>query len=1064
MKYLLERVRKTAEALAAQIYVENSPVSGIRIQEGICALPAEADASPDAWQPFGRQDSWGGFEAHAWFQFSIEIPVSLTGRPVCLLLGAGPIIWNGWDATNPQFLVYVNGVARQGVDANHREVLLTESAAAGTIYRIDLQAYGGRAVAKDEQLRLSVDIAAIDRNVEALYWDLHVSSQTLALLSDELPASHAMLEALNGAVNRLDWRNSQSEAFQESVQKAREYLKNEFFDKLCGRSEIVATTVGHTHIDVAWLWTVAQTREKVARSFSTVLALMDQYPEYVFMSSQPQLYAMLKQDHPEIYQRVKARISEGRWEAEGGMWLEADCNVPSGESLVRQLLYGKAFFHDEVDVENHILWLPDAFGYSAALPQILKKSGIDYFMTTKISWNQFNKLPYDTFRWQGIDGSEVLTYFITNTSTPEKNFTTYNGDTDPASVLGTWKRYQQKNINRDVLISFGHGDGGGGPTRGMLETARRLSKGMPGMPTVRMGTARDFFERLQQRVADNPRLPKWVGELYLEYHRGTYTSMAANKRYNRKNEILWGEVEFLSVLSGLLGEVWPKERVDAAWKTILLNQFHDILPGSSIREVYEVCREEYEQLLAEGNSLTAMALNRLSEQVRTKTRQLLVVNTLGFARADLLTFPVPEGMTRPVVLTQAGWCEGQLVQDGDVQSALFSLPEIPAKGYATFPLADAACLEEGLSLVKEDTTAGMLTVSSQLLETRFFRITLDKKGEFVSVYDKQVEREVLASGEKGNALLAFEDRPMQYDNWDIDMFYTEKCWPVDDLASATVLENGPVRGTLRLVRRFAESIITQDIRIYRDIPRVDFKTHVEWQQSQILLKVAFPVDIRTERATYEIQFGHVERPTHWNTSWDWARFEVCGHRWADLSESGYGVSLLNDCKYGHDIREGVMRLTLIKSGIEPNPTTDRGSHDFTYSLYPHAGDWRAAKTLPMAARLNVPLRGVAVDPLGAGTGNEDAATLQRVSFVTCDATHVVVDTIKQAEDGQGVILRLYESEKRRGPVMLTFSNLVAEAQSCNLMELDEMALPVDGHAVRLTIRPLEILTVRIRFA
>lgn len=1133
MKYLVERIRKIADALFPRIYTDRTSIPVLLVREGTYLSPRQADDAAGEWTSFTPKDTWGGFDAHAWFRFDVEISEERAGKPVCLLFGTAPLAWDGWDATNPQFLVFVDGIARQGVDTNHQEVLLCEAAVPGTRYRVDVQAYGGRAISPGETLRLSVDVAGIDREMEALYWDLKVSVESLALLDEDLPARHALLEAVNAAINLLDWRNPEAVAFHDSVRAAREFIHKEVFNTLCGREEVVATSVGHTHIDVAWHWTVAQTREKVARSFATVLALMEQYPEYVFMSSQPQLYAFLKEDQPELYSRVKEQIANGRWEAEGGMWLEADCNVPSGESLVRQLLYGKAFFRNEFGIDNRILWLPDVFGYSAALPQILKKSGIDYFMTTKISWNQFNKLPYDTFTWKGIDGTEMLTYFITNTNTPQHNFTTYNGNTDPASVLGTWKRYQQKDINQDVLIAFGHGDGGGGPTRGMLESARRLSAGVPGIPRVRMGTSRAFFEGLEKKVAGHARLPRWVGELYLEYHRGTYTSMAANKRYNRLCEILWGEVEFLSVLAGRTGPDWPKEAMDAAWKNILLNQFHDILPGTSIREVYENCRVEYEALLAQGRKMVSDALERIAEPfglVGTHDQagaKLLVANTLGQARADLVSLPVPEGFGRPALNVSGARLAGQLVEEDGQPQVLFHVPHVPAKGFSVYPLVEMARTasdtqseipvgQDGQdsrhSMAAQDGEAAQggnaaqdgnaaqnrnaaLTVSAEVLENRFFRILLDDRAQLCSVYDKTAKREVLQKDCVGNALLAFEDRPMQYDNWDIDMYYSEKCWPVDDLQSVTVVESGPLRGVLRVVRRFSESVLTQDIRIYRDIPRVDFKTHVDWQQSQILLKVAFPVDVHTDRATYEIQFGHVERPTHWNTSWDWARFEVCGHRWADLSEAGYGVSLLNDCKYGYDIRDGVMRLTLLKSGIEPNPTTDRGEHVFTYALFPHQGDWREGGTLPMAASLNVPLKGMAIssspvppaklaeavhaiDTIHANdtvhaidtprvAPGESAATPAdepvHISFVSCDASHVVVETIKQAEDGRGFVVRLYEAENRRGPVVLTFSRKVSKARLCNLMEEDGDEAAAAGRKVSLAVKPLEIVTLRICF-
>ena len=407
----------------------------------------------------------------------------------------------------------------------------------------------------------------------------------------------AIESILNDTINYLDLRNPYSKAFYSSLDKAREYITKALYEDMAGYNDIIATCIGHTHIDVAWWWTVEQTREKVARSFATVLKLMDEYPNYKFMSSQPQLYYFLKERYPELYSRLKERVREGRWEPEGGMWVEADCNVTSGESLVRQFIHGKRFFKEEFGVDNRILWLPDVFGYSGALPQIMKKSGIDYFMTTKLAWNQFNKIPYDTMRWRGIDGTEVLAHFITTLGIGQdvsNFFTTYNGLLHPDAIMGGWERYQNKDINNDILISYGYGDGGGGPTREMLETSMRMEKGIRGIPKVRQELTRKYFEELEERVKDNRRLPVWEGEFYFEYHRGTYTSMARNKRSNRKGEFLLMDLEMISILAqDLKGIPYPREELDKLWKTLLINQFHDILPGTSIYEVYEVTKKEY---------------------------------------------------------------------------------------------------------------------------------------------------------------------------------------------------------------------------------------------------------------------------------------------------------------------------------------------------------------------------------------------------------------------------------------------------------------------------------------
>ena len=785
---------------------------------------------------------------------------------------------------------------------------------------------------------------------------------------------------------------------------------------------------------MAWLWTVAQTREKTARSFSTVLKLMEEYPQYKFMSSQPQLYVFLKERYPEVYAQLKRRVEEGRWEPEGGMWLEADCNLTSGESLVRQFLYGKRFFQEEFGVDSKILWLPDVFGYSGALPQIMKKCGVDYFMTTKLSWNQVNEIPADTLRWRGIDGTEVLAHFITTLGIgqPVENFfTTYNGMLHPDAVLGSWERYQNRDLNRDVLIAYGYGDGGGGPTREMLETHLRMEKGLQGLPRTRQAFAGQYFRELEDRVWDDPRLPVWEGEFYFEYHRGTYTSMARNKRSNRKSEFLLMDLELFSVLAGEKVS-YPREELERLWKLVLLNQFHDTLPGSAIREVYEDTKREYAQLQEEGESLLHC---RAQSLVQEAPGTVTLFNTTGFARDDVVCLGAfsggaledGEGRRFPVQQTEEG--------------AVAFVTGLPAKGWKTFRAAEAG------------ETASPFTWEENRLETPFYTVELAEDGTFARLYDKEFAREVLQEGACGNALVAFEDKPMHYDNWDVDAYYREKSWALEDVSSLRWTERGPVRATLEIQRRYGDSFLRQKVRFYADSRRIDFETYVDWHEDQQLLKVLFPLEIHTDEASFDIQFGNVKRKVHRNTSWEKARFESCGQRWADLSEGRYGVSLLNDCKYGHSVEDGVLALSLIKCGREPNPQADREEHFFTYSLYPHQGSWQQGGTQKEALFLNQPVRVL------AGQGAEDS-----FSLVSTTCPHVTLETVKAAEDGDGIILRLYEHENARGPVELTFGRELRAVEECDLLERVQGPVEAEGCRCRVGILPYEIKTLRVHFA
>jgi len=1028
LSLLKQATVRTVVPLSETHYLPTSPAPICRPS----ALPA------DAWRPLQRGDTWGQPMSTVWLRQRVEIPADLQSERVALHLG-----WRA-DATqwSPDMIegqLFVGDTLWAGLDAEHRLAFLPPLDGPTDMF---LQAHVGQPQGFD-----GFELVVLDAAAERLYHTMRVGVHTVVEIGQDTWAGSRLLDRLNHAYNLLDLREGIGPHFRESVNSANEYLDQQLLKGLDGgaRPHIVAT--GHAHLDVAWLWPLWRTRQKAGHTFATVLRLMDEYPDFCFTASTPQVYQFVKDDFPELYEQIKQRVGEGRWEPIGGMWVEADCNVPSGEALVRQFVHGMRFFQEEFGVRDRVLWLPDVFGYSAALPQILRGVGIDTFMTTKISWNQFNRMPNDTFRWRGIDGSEVLTHFVT---TPEphttNNYYTYNGLLTPEDVAGAWREYRQKTINDELLYLAGYGDGGGGPTREQIETARRLER-MPNMPQVRWGTANDYFQRLHERVHSHPQLPVWAGELYLEYHRGTYTGQASTKQNNRQAELLYHDAEFLDAWASTLpGYQSQRATLNEGWKLILLNQFHDILPGSSIRPVYEDAEQQYAEIKRIGGQVRDAALAAL---VAGNDNQLLVVNTLGWERTDPLF--VPEQMI-DAISGRPGSMQPATQLDGTV-GALVVGHSVGAHG--VWPLEE---------LVPE---LPPLTITPTLLENQFFRIALDGNGEISSIWDKRSEREVVEMGQRANALVAFEDRPLNYDAWDIDIFYEEKPYPVQDVQGIKVIEIGPVRGGVEITRRFGNSTITQRILIYSTLARIDFETEIDWHEHQMLLKAAFPVNINASRATHEIQFGAVERPTHRNTSWDMARFETCAQRWVDLGEGDYGVALLNNSKYGHDIHNNVMRLTLLTSGISPDPEADQGEHRFTYALLPHAGDWRAGEVVRRAAELNTPL--LAQPSPHFATLSSPSPTVRRgargegVSFVAVDADYIVIDTIKTAEDGDGVVVRLYEAHNARGAVTLTFARPVVHAEHCNLLEerLDDAA--VDGNTVQFAIKPFEIVTLRVRF-
>jgi len=723
------------------------------------------------------------------------------------------------------------------------------------------------------------------------------------------------------------------------------------------------------------------------------------------------------------------------------MCVESDCNIPNGESLVRQFLFGKRYFRRELASDPQTAWLPDCFGFCYSLPQIMKECGIRRFVTTKLSWNQFTAFPYDTFFWQGVDGTRILCHFIT---TPDRRgWNDYSVDLNPANVKGCWDSYRQQQANNEVLLSFGWGDGGGGPTAEMLENGRRLNA-FRALPYCRQGSVEDYFRDLEQRVSD---LPVWNDELYLQLHRGTYTSQAKIKKQNRECEALLHHLELLSSIAYLRSGWYPQKEINAAWESVLLNQFHDILPGSSIAEVYQDCDQAYEQVRQTGAEIIQQALRRIGPAAADSTDTAMVYNPLSWVRSDLLKIPIDQGAVR-VPCEQDIPLPFQISHDHT--QVLVSMRKLPAMGLRRYALAEAM----GRNAVSSKSS---LRIASDHLENRFFRLRLDETGAIVSLWDKRCDREVIAEGARANRFQIFEDRPMANEAWDIDVFYQNKTIELDDLVSSTPVENGPLRGGLMQRRKFLSSQILQYLYLYDEIPRIDFITEIDWRQHQTLLKTAFPLNIHSSRAAFEIPFGVIERPTHWNTDWDKARFEVAAQKWADLSEGDYGVSLLNDCKYGYDVKDNVMRLTLIKSGIDPDPAADIGLHRFSYALYPHTGDWRIGRTVRMAYEFNYPLM------LFPVRGHVQTAPEQDCSFVTTFSENLLVETVKKAEDRPGLIIRVYETCNQRGNASLIFGEKLKKAVACNCLEEAQGQVDFHDKTLEFYIKPFQLRTFYVEF-
>lgn len=999
---------------------------------------------------------WGGEHCTNWLLTPLRLPEVQAEQSYVLHLYWETIPRDAsspWD-TGPkdglqlqlEATVFLDGVAIGGFDSRHHALVLPDELCDNRLHMMAIRAYTRRAAPFG-----GLAIHTRDKRL----WQLYRLMQTLLdvyLSSGEHSLSaHRLLECLNNTYMRLDLREGwRSKRLVESAYSALNYLQASMQQDLGSVASPNIVVNGHAHLDVGWLWPFWRTRQKIEHTLANVLGLMDRYPHYYYSQSQPQLLQWLKEDAPEIYARVKERIREGRIEPVGAMWVEADCNLPSGESLVRQVLYGTRFLQEEFGITPPLVWLPDSFGFNAALPQIMRGCNINTFMTTKLSWNQFNRVPCDTFRWRGIDGSEVLAHFITAPDVNENAaYYTYNGPLQPTDIVKTWENYQQKSINDRLLYLCGWGDGGGGPAEDQLERVEIMAN-LPDFPGVKMGRITEYFTDLYERVWNHPRLPTWVGELYLEFHRGTYTSQAAIKRANRQAELFYRDVEFLNSWATLYGMPSRQEELRTGWQNILLNQFHDVLPGSSIPEVYIDARFLYQNARSIGEGIRREALAVLTQQMDTRGDTCWLLNTLPWERTD------PVQLSESDAASIAG---GQHSIDWDgAPIILMDGLRLPPYGIADTTTSTQENFDPNSHICR-----AFWMNEQVVLRNDCYELVLNRHGEVCRLRDKRVGREVLAFAQMGNQIIAYEDRPLNFDAWDIEIYYEEKPYELSEAIQMVIIEDGPIRATVEVIRHFLSSCVRQRISLWRDSPRIDFATDIDWHEHDILLKVAFPLAINTTHATYEIQFGSVERPTHRNTSWDWARFEVYAHRWADLSEGGYGVSLLNDGKYGYDIHDHIVRLTLLKSSTRPDPNADQGVHRFTYSLLPHTGDWREAQTVRHAYELNVPTVALE-DAAGLPVSNGDKEPVACQSFLYTNCTHIVVETVKPAEDGDGLIVRLYEAHNQRGDADLIFIANILSAEECNLLEEPTSSATCQGNRLAFRVRPFEIKTFRVRLA
>jgi alpha-mannosidase len=962
---------------------------------------------------------WGAKWEYGWFKGHFVVPKEAAGERLVFFAGSGP-----------EGVVFVNGQVASAHDWGRPYVTLSRCAKAGDRYAILLETYAGHGpincgsgpnpperetVPEPGPTQQTVAESSFGVWCEDAY-QLWLDVEVLLNLRNAIDENSLRVVEIDKALRRFAVVCDFERPWEERAKTFREARKGLQRALKCVNGSTAAQmfAFGHGHLDVAWLWPLAESERKVARTFSNQLALMDEYPDHKFLQSQPHLYRFCKTLYPELYARVKKAVKAGQFIAEGGMWVEADTNVAGGEALIRQFVHGMRFLRAEFGVRCEMLWLPDVFGYSGALPQILRGCGIRYFSTAKIYWNYNggDPFPLETFIWEGIDGSEVVTHLLHG----------YGGDTHPAEVIGRWNRRPQKEISSAMFV-FGHGDGGGGPTRDHVEMLLR-QKDLEGGPRLKFAGPIEFFKDLEKRGVPDAR---YVGELYFQAHRGTYTSQARTKRGNRKAELALREAEFWGAAAVAMRKYeYPAAEMDEAWKQTLLCQFHDILPGSSIHRVYEEAEATHAKVIDLAGRVALEAIGALSK----KGNRLVVLNSLNWTRKALVALPT--GWT--LAKTEAGDTLPSQKSGGQMLVEV----DVPSCGWTTIQPG-------GIKKTADDGPA--VRATKKFLENDLLRVEFDAYGEITSLFDKETGRD-LAAG-PCNQFRLYKDVPANFDAWDLESTYVDNPVALGEKAKIEVLAEGPLVATLRITRTLGRSVMSQEASLRRGSRRVDFTTSIDWQESHRLLKVAFTVGLHSSEAIHEIQFGHIRRPNHASRPFDADRFEVVNHKWTALAEENRGFAVLNDSKYGVNVIDGTIALTLLRSPLAPDMTADKGRQEFTYAFYAWNGSLADSGVVREGYDLNVPVLAVGGD---AG----------EASLFSVDAPNIVIEAVKPAEDGTGdVIVRLYESKRMATRCTFRTTLPVQGASEADMLESVKAGLRVNDGAVALDFHPFEVKTLRL---
>jgi alpha-mannosidase len=1034
IKMALDLLEQLLPHVKNAIYPARHPMSVWKFKEGEIPGAHKQSFKDQSWQTTQIPHQWLGDTRTVWFRHLATVPSEFVGKPLAVLLHL------------QEALLFLDGKLYHGLDDNHKEVFLTEKARSNQSFFLAVQSFSGRK--RGINTFNAAELVVINRTARALFHGLTSLRELDRLLGHASPESKDIRELIRRTLIFLKYFKPEGEEFPNAIARAYKFLTGAIETEFKTNVPGLVHLIGQADTDIAWLWTSKEGVRKIARSWSSTLRCLEEFPEASFTQSQAHIHELMSSEFPDTFKQSRIYAAEGRWETVTPFWVEPDFNIPSGESLIRNILYGKRFFKEHCGTDPSVAWLPGSTGFPRSLPQILQKSGIKYFASARLLWNDTTRFPYNNFWWQGIDGTKILSHI------PSVGL---EGLLTPKDIKQSWDDFQHKESVNVTTQPFGYGKDGGGLSAEQLEYAKVL-RTITGLPQSRVSTLMNFFLQVESQ-AEN--LPVWTDELYLERHRGTYTTQAWLKKANRECENKLYTAELMSSLAFVLSKSplhrrYPQAELDGAWRKLIHNQQHRILTGTCIADVYEESRKE----LTAVNDATAQCIGRAStffaepKKKNTKEFWFTVFNPLPFNRSEYVECSVASTARLFSVTDESGRpIEHQLVEHNRRESRILCYIEnIPAFSAVSLVIRP----KEG----KAEHTRGWKT-SHRIIETPFYRIRVDKKGGISSLYDKQLRRELIERGKRGNLFQAFQDTPDQWDAWELNPSYERHKMEIFRLRNWKFAESGPLRGRIRFdFRSLNGSSIVQDLLLYHREKRIDFRTRVNWKERRTLLKVAFPLSIKTQTATFETQFGIIKRTTRPKEERDRAKFEVPAQQWADVSEPKIGVSLLNDSKYGYDIRENILRLTLIRSPLYPHPSdpwhlnddkcTDLGEHHFIYSLYPHAGDWIKGETIRHARALNLPL---ILFPNTAAKKIAEPLALSK--------TNIVITCLKKAEMSDDLTLRMYEATGQPTDCSLQLGFPAKSATECDLMENDLKELKMAKGKVALKFKPFEIKTLKL---